>query len=216
MRSSKKDPSRYLATGAPPAAARGFLKELANLPDDQRALDRFEIHFQSVLVSMRVEPSFVRSYAMDWEQENFEFGISEKELVRKYWLLPLREAVRAIWRAPDLRSKVWGLFRIFQDFFFPGDRGLVRTPLSGLGGEFRKLMPQSLLEQMLLQLLKSADLTRYCGNEECPAPYFFATRRSQKYCSSDCSEPAMRQQKRRWWADCGNDWRRERSVGARK
>jgi len=40
---------------------------------------------------------------------------------------------------------------------------------------------------------------RICGNPECPARYFVADRRDQKYCSDTCAAPAKREAKLRWW-----------------
>jgi len=43
------------------------------------------------------------------------------------------------------------------------------------------------------------DKIRRCPNPECPAPYFFATKGLQKFCSTPCAAPAQREAKRRWW-----------------
>jgi hypothetical protein len=43
------------------------------------------------------------------------------------------------------------------------------------------------------------DKLRRCPNPACPAPYFFATRKGQKFCSAVCAEPAQREAKRKWW-----------------
>jgi hypothetical protein len=43
------------------------------------------------------------------------------------------------------------------------------------------------------------DKIRRCPNQTCPAPYFFAVKRAQKFCSTKCAEPAQREAKRRWW-----------------
>jgi hypothetical protein len=42
-------------------------------------------------------------------------------------------------------------------------------------------------------------LAKYCGNETCPAPYFIATKKWQKFCSEKCAGPANRESKREWW-----------------
>jgi hypothetical protein len=43
------------------------------------------------------------------------------------------------------------------------------------------------------------DKLRRCPNPTCPAPYFFATKKGQKFCSTVCAEPAQREAKRKWW-----------------
>jgi hypothetical protein len=55
------------------------------------------------------------------------------------------------------------------------------------------------LEAALAYFRRSADRALYCPNPDCPAPYFFATRKGQKYCSSVCALPSQREAKRRWW-----------------
>lgn len=59
---------------------------------------------------------------------------------------------------------------------------------------------------------KFADLMRVCPNPECPAPYFVAGKRSQKYCSKACAAPAQRELKRTWWTEHGPTWRAKRRA----
>ena len=42
---------------------------------------------------------------------------------------------------------------------------------------------------------------KYCGHTDCPAPYFIANKRWQKFCSEECAGPANRESKRKWWND---------------
>jgi hypothetical protein len=51
------------------------------------------------------------------------------------------------------------------------------------------------------------DKMRYCGNPECPAPYFFESRRGQRFCSEKCGGVGMREAKKRWWDKHGKQWR---------
>ena len=39
----------------------------------------------------------------------------------------------------------------------------------------------------------------FCRNPSCPAPYFFASRRDQLYCSNACAGPAKKAAKLKWW-----------------
>ena len=55
------------------------------------------------------------------------------------------------------------------------------------------------LEAALYHLQNLGDLARHCLNSDCPAPYFVATKRWQHYCSPECSLPAQREAKRKWW-----------------
>jgi hypothetical protein len=73
-----------------------------------------------------------------------------------------------------------------------------------------RLAPPRPFEQALTYLLNSAKRMRHCKNPECPAPYFFADRRNQKYCSEVCALPEQRAFKRRWWQQNGKKWRENR------
>jgi len=85
--------------------------------------------------------------------------------------------------------------------------GIGQLSLLGFDGPFQR---RTLFEQALLHLVREANRARYCQNPDCPAPYFFAARRSQKYCSDICALPAQREFKGRWWVEHGNRWREQR------
>ncbi len=61
-----------------------------------------------------------------------------------------------------------------------------------------------------LNLLRSRELTKYCANRECPAPYYIARRKSQRYCGDHCAELFELEAKRNWWKEHGSDWRESR------
>jgi hypothetical protein len=54
------------------------------------------------------------------------------------------------------------------------------------------------MEAVLAYFRRNWKTAHHCPNSDCVAPYFFA-RRNQKFCSSECSLPALRESKRRWW-----------------
>jgi hypothetical protein len=66
--------------------------------------------------------------------------------------------------------------------------------------------------QVLLRAFEVADRLRFCPTPNCPAPYFIAQRRSQKYCSDACSLPAQRECKRIWWREHGAHARRRTTT----
>lgn len=45
------------------------------------------------------------------------------------------------------------------------------------------------------------DKAKHCSGPTCPAPYFIATKKWQKFCSPQCAEPAQRECKRQWWRE---------------
>jgi hypothetical protein len=58
---------------------------------------------------------------------------------------------------------------------------------------------------------RSARFAR-CHNPDCPAPYFLAKRRSQKFCErGDCTAYAQRKYALKWWNNEGRERRAKRS-----
>jgi hypothetical protein len=185
-----------------------LLEGLANLPDGAAGFSWFKKGFPHVFSA--VNPWLIRHWAMNTEQEDYNPSRSDEELMLKYWLLPLRETLRGLWRIQDARTKEWGMVRISQDFFLQGERSLIHVPLASPSDLLLTMKPPERTEQLLLQFLKVATLTRFCGNLECTAPYFVAAKRSLKYCSDLCAERAQREHKRTWWAENGQRWRAAR------
>jgi hypothetical protein len=203
-KSSKETEVDNLANITVPIAQR-FLTELANLSDDSSAMARFDKRFGS-LIRSEIPMYVVGSWAAE---ERAERDLADEEMIQKYWLSYFKEAVRRVWLLPDLRSKRWYVHRILTKFVFGDSResytDLVQGPLG----------PPSRLERILEELVRSNDSACHCRNSYCPAPFFFATRRGQKYCSEACAEPAQREAKQKWWSEHGKDWRDQRK-GTRK
>lgn len=64
------------------------------------------------------------------------------------------------------------------------------------------------IEAAIFHFRREFDRVLRCANPECPTPYFFRNRKGQTYCSTECSKPAQRESKRKWW-------QRERSQKAK-
>jgi hypothetical protein len=124
---------------------------------------------------------------------------------RATWIWSLSQMLRRAWEQPDRRTTEWGAFLLLLTTRTAGFR---QMSLLGFDGS---LPPPTLFEEAVLYLIREADRARYCENPDCPARYFFAKRRSQKYCSPSCALPAQREFKRRWWAEHGNRRRQQDS-----
>ena len=68
------------------------------------------------------------------------------------------------------------------------------------------LQPDDLQGALWLAFVGLYDRARRCQNPTCPAPYFLAARRDQKYCNEKCSRLVAN---RRWWDQHGAEWRRD-------
>jgi hypothetical protein len=224
MNSSKGNQNRTLAV---PLAikARNLVTCLVNLPDNAKeGMQRLQRHFAYVLEDLPlrlvhmeakfevVETSETGETIKAIETYPYDSGLKNDEERYRYVILPLRNRLRAIWRTPDRYSKQLGIFRILQDCFLQGDGTVFDDPLGNDGDRLLKGVRQpSRTERLLWHFLDLADHLRYCEGPECLNPYFVASRRSRKYCSAKCAEPAQREFKRRWWASEGKLWRATRA-----
>ncbi len=208
MNSSKSHTDQTLAR-ITPRQARTFLLELANLSDDLKATERFEDRFGH-MVPLRLKGPVLR----EGESSSRLLSLMDPSNPLGCWSVELRDGLRAIWEAPDQRTKDWGIFRLIEEAVIEPSNPRSDYALGVFhrrSGRIDPLPPPTPLEQILIYLRKQAHRTRVCANSDCPAPYFFAERRSQKYCSEVCSLPSQRQFKRLWWARHGKSWRRKRA-----
>lgn len=198
MNSSKKRPPQTLARLSA-AKAQEFLVELANLLDDQSAVERFQKRFADML------PAMGKYIEREQEVSRGIPGLIKVVHVKKdrsLRILEVRDVLRTAWREPDLRTREYLIFLIQQ-----------RTLPEEYADSIRlisNLPTPSPFEEALIYLRRLGGQARYCSNPECAAPYFITKRKSQKYCSDACSKPSQREFKRQWWAEHGENWRTQR------
>jgi hypothetical protein len=185
----------------------GFLTELLNLRWEAKAISRFAQRFAldfGLFDSRFLSSLLVKGVARQSIEE-------DGQLIIGYFHLMFRAA----WLEPRAKTRdwAWAVFRV----------ELARTtPLGGKylsltdeNGQFRfPEPPQELpIEKAFDYLLTHHKRARYCPNHDCPAPYFFAGRQSQRYCSESCAQASERENKRRWWAEHGSALRKQQSQG---
>jgi hypothetical protein len=209
MNSSKHIATETLAA-LPVSEIRRFLLRLANLRDDERP-EQFLARFVRLwpvpgrFTAPLISDNILRTPGAKPESEQIN------ALLHKHWLLPLRDGVRSIWSASNARTKHWGVFRILDEICFQEDvTSTYGWPFLQHPGKVVVMPAPTNFEQILMYLIRPDVHTHFCENAECPAPYFFAFRRSRKYCSEDCAAPAQREFKRRWWNRKGEAWRKKR------
>jgi len=75
--------------------------------------------------------------------------------------------------------------------------------------------PRCLLDELARTLLRSEHLG-ICRNPQCSGTkYFVAVTYKQKFCGYACSQSARKQTKRDWWAENGDEWRKDRQQTTR-
>jgi hypothetical protein len=185
-----------------------FLKELANLKRESNAIERFQRRFADMLADVPparkwrdgVVPG-IRAWGgpIRSRSRSKEEGVIEE----------ISAFVESIWRAPTSQEKQRRV--LLQHRFF-----LAWKPTFLLAPDVAKdLSPPGPFEQAILHLLKSAGRALVCGNPDCPAPLFFrpGTKRRQRYCSPKCAGVGQAVAKRKWWANHGQQWRKNQHSG---
>jgi hypothetical protein len=195
MNSSNIGRSKVLAR-VPTEKLRHFLGELANTQDDAKAINRFGRRF----------PEFLNiSDWMTWARDKGpdETDESIRQTLFETLLFQFQRGVRKVWEAPDLNAAKWRAFVLQYDIY-------ENEPESQRNKKEEPPRPVP-LQQALTYLREHVDVLKRCGNPECAAPYFFAKRRSQRYCSDVCAKPAQMAAKKQWWDEHGDKWRKARA-----
>ena len=186
-----------------PRDHRRFLVELANLPEIQSGNDavvsawgRFTMKFLPWMEFLHLVGG---GFSAEDGTSDSPFGIGAT--VRTAWMRTLRgrlylggaaelsATLRRAWSKPTCQERETGILAALVD---------LSQYYSAKSGR-RFALVQEPLAPAFLQAIHAADLMRVCQNPDCPARYFIADRRTQKFCSEKCAGPAQREAKRRWW-----------------
>jgi hypothetical protein len=186
MGSSKKHGRKILGRGiVSKEEAERLLLDWANLSDqrmDESAAWLFRRHQRALK-------------ALEWK------GDPEQPL-NPYEIYTLRLHLRKAWNEPDPRTREWHIFQLRRKFSewslslsASSESDLISKPMIW----FEQVPPLTPLEATMCYFQEIGNLAKYCGNPDCPAPYFIAVKRWGKYCSEKCSGPGERESKRNWW-----------------
>lgn len=143
---------------------------------------------------------------------------AQSDIRTEDWMLVahVQRFLRLAWDAADARHREWYIFKARDHYrhdrvFTPLWEQRMRKNMSDLDSEMSKPLtadedrarvsppPLGAFEQIMYYFQRVGGRARHCPNPECPAPYFLAKKKGQKYCSAKCSGPAQREQKRIWW-----------------
>jgi hypothetical protein len=122
------------------------------------------------------------------------------------------EYLRSAWDAADLRRFEWFTWKAQGEYEWEAARAkhnvtpasMKSTDLEDIAAILESEEPPSVVtpvEAALFHLRHNRDRALHCPNPECPAPYFFQTKKGQKFCSPECAKPTQRAAKRKWWAE---------------
>jgi hypothetical protein len=214
--SSQRRESKILGIIAP-ADAEQFLLDSANLPatPDVAPIDLFQKGRHKLSIAADPSPEQV-SALKRFRARHRHTEIPEWET--DITLLILSEGLRKVWDAPDVRSREWYLFRLRESYHHfrittdPKLRGfwraseeknqIGRDATLELLDRMDQPPPITAFEAIMFYFQRRLmDFAKHCGNATCPAPYFIATKKQQKFCLPVCAEPAQRESKRQWWRE---------------
>jgi hypothetical protein len=163
---------------------------------------------------------FLEKFKEFFPRFDFMLGIGPVVIGPGHKLDSLKEVHRALamaWRRPTVLSRQLGIIQLLAIYVSPRGFGSYGA-ISERAESWASLLESGFDSFFLvgLRAVQIADRMRYCPNPTCPAPYFIARRRSQKYCSDDCALPAQRELKRAWWKEHGDEWRKARKGSTKK
>lgn len=132
----------------------------------------------------------------------------------------MQRYLRKAWDAPNLRQFDWCAWSAQSCYFTelrlhetsPETPGALTSP--DLLFIFEEEPPETItpVEGALFYFRHSRDKALHspmrCPNPTCPTPYFFSSKKGQKFCSPECAKPSIGESKRRWWADNKSKTRR--------
>lgn len=191
MSSSNTQESKYLATSD---HLKRFLQEFANLRNEPESVKRFLNKFKQMIPPVRPKAWPERK---SWTEEQ----------TLEVWVFEIQAWMREGWREPDWRVRAHIVFWLLM-YVAPNPSSKLRPR-----GSIRPDQPPTLFERSLFDhLLRDFSLAKYCANRECPAPYFFAQKVRQKYCSEVCSQPAQRAAKLKYWNSTGKKKRKKKPL----
>jgi hypothetical protein len=188
MSTSQKQPRKFLGVIAR-KDAEALLLDWANLPDEQE---------DAIRRLMRRHGKTLGPLKLEHQEKVFGFKFQMFDLFR------MRDYLRKAWDAKDRRTREWHIFQM-RSFF-----SVLTRMRSDEAKRFDNPNEEWLEEAPPITELEAvafyfqtviADRAKRCAGLECPAPYFIAKKRWQKYCSEECAGPAMREQKKQWWRD---------------
>ena len=190
-----------------------FLRSLVNLPAGNEAIDSLRLKFAEFLPDLPLDSEIAQLMLKYASLEKASIGklFSPRQIAahnQRRLVVSLSTAIKQAWAAPDAETRDWKMFilrRQLLSFYYAEDQWPPSPP------------PLTPLQQAVRYLQMEGRRARRCANSECPAPYFFATRRNQKFCGHDCAVPSRLEAKMRWWNDKGAKARKKRKSkhGAR-
>jgi hypothetical protein len=138
-----------------------------------------------------------KRYAKFFRETEIEIGVIGDRF--------LTEILRRAWNSSDAREREWCCFRLREVYssmvrrhdMTPEQREKEDLDVTVTGPRY--LAPPISAFEAAVFHFQHSKRARRCRNAECFAPYFFASKRGQEFCSIACARPVRLESQRRWW-----------------
>ena len=193
-----------------------FLLELANLHLSDAAVARIIKRFPEFFLDC-IEQRDGLAECIGVPPDEFDLTSLQSHFAG--WL---NYQVSMLWVNSTRGEPEWNIFllrlklaEIYNQAFFDGLKAEARELGQAFGRLELDLGPphpdrREPIDFAMEYLWRNLHRAKRCRLNDCPAPYFLAKKKGQEYCSTACSGHAQRQQKLRWWAEHGEQRRKER------
>lgn len=146
-------------------------------------------------------------------------AIRDSDVATQHWEVVARvqQFLRLAWDASEMREREWHIFAARHEFhsdtvYMPKAMERIRKRVEANQPLDEYMTPEedalrlsvpalTPFELAMYHLQRIAKRMRHCQNPDCPAPFFLARKKGQKYCCSKCSAPMQRALKRKWWRE---------------
>jgi len=192
-----------------PAREKQLARQSGKVPDSLEALSETLDSFSNVL---RSHPLHEVAHSINAARIK---SLTNKQMARR--LIQIRNEIRRAWENRTLLGRQVTMYTVVSHYLWVDYwGGKFNAALRSYVDNFLPELPDSPTDPFLLvlmQAVKNVERMRCCANPSCPAPYFLAVRRTQKYCDRKCAEPSQREFKKKWWKKYG---RRARQRAKRR
>lgn len=187
-----------------------LFEEFANWPTDAKSILRFTKRFGPLDEKAHPKAAF-RFGCEGWK--------SGQEGLRLLWAILQCGSSQPATGSWGSFSGSGGAFEDAVKFDGAGGWHLVIDPSDAWEYENRRLVYRtgSLFRLIVFELLAvPQERLRTCARPDCPHRFFVARHLRQNYCSDLCSAWGQRQWKQKWWAQHGDEWRKQHTKAGGK
>ena len=175
--------------------------DITPMPEDANAWERLFRRYPEILSAPMEE-------VIPCAEANFGLFHQQMEMASS-----VAAALGRAWYAPDLRQFEWYTWQAQMNYEQEAANAkhnvtsfeeTLKNGPNVIAARIETYDPPTVVtpvEAAIFHLRHNRRRARCCPNPGCPAPYFFASKKGQKFCSPECAKPSQKESKRRWWTE---------------